>query len=74
MSVYEINPGACCVECRHCYISMGSRGYSELTPGTEFDMWCEGGIWTFERYGTEDHYRECMLAARNCQKFARRTP
>lgn len=54
-------------------IEVGERGYSQRTPGSDFDMLCRMNQWTYVRYSTEDHYRECVLAAKNCKYFEERT-
>lgn len=61
--------GRCCIECVHLRLQMTEPRYSEVTPGPEFRMWCEKDVWKFERYGTEEEYRNCILAARTCDQF-----
>ncbi len=72
MSQPVINPGKCCVECAEMFIEMASPGYSDLTPGNEFDMYCRSQVWTFDRYGTEQEYRNCILTAPRCPHFKER--
>ena len=67
-----INPDKCCIECQYMYLNTGSRGYSELTPGDEFSMSCEKQHWDWEPYGSEQQYRDCILAAKRCADFEER--
>lgn len=58
-----------CLFCEHFYLDTGCRDYSEYTPGNEFDMQCLKEHWTYKRYGDEDHYRACIIAAWKCPDY-----
>lgn len=73
-SLPVVNEGKCCVECEFMSIQTGSPAYSEWTPGEDFTMSCSKEVWDFDPYGTEQEYRDCMLAARRCIHFKDRGP
>lgn len=61
--------GRLCLWCEHCYLSMGTPGYSELTPGDEMEMECQKGHFKFQRYGLESEYRKILLTAIKCPDY-----
>lgn len=63
-----------CVSCKHFYLDVGSPGYSELTPGSDFDMECRKKKWEYERYGSEDEFRRCIFTAHECEEFEQAFP
>lgn len=62
-------PDKTCLFCEHYYISVGSPGYSEYTPGSDFSMDCNKGHWDFKQYDTEAHYRGCLVTAQSCPDY-----
>ena len=58
-----------CLWCEHFSLYTRSPGYSEMTPGSDFDMYCDKHHWTYDQYRSETHYRECILTAANCPDF-----
>jgi len=63
------DPAPLCLWCKHFYLSTGSRGYSEFTPGSEFTMDCAKGHWHWKEYGSEEQYRACILTALHCEDY-----
>lgn len=61
--------GRVCLLCDHFYLSMGTPGYSELTPGSDFQMACNKSHWDFEQYGTKEHYASCIMTAQTCTDY-----
>ena len=59
-----------CQFCEHCYVQMAERGYSELTPGSDFSMVCTLNHWIFDPNSTQAHFRACITAARTCSDFS----
>jgi hypothetical protein len=57
-----------CLDCKHCYLSAGYRGYSELTPGEPITFRCDKGHWEFEEY-LEDKgkLKSKLLMAETCK-------
>jgi len=63
-------PEPLCLWCKHFALHTGSPGYSEWTPGSEFDMYCLlKGHWTWTQYSSEDEYRKCILTALRCPDY-----
>ena len=58
-----------CLWCEHFYLSVGEQGYSDLTPGSDFYMDCQKSHWKYELHNSEEHYRECLLAAIGCADY-----
>ena len=60
----------CCLWCRHFHIKEGGPGYSELTPGDDFDMDCKKERWQIDTYNlTTTQYRSYMRTAEGCDDF-----
>lgn len=57
----------CCILCKYFYFSPGSPGYSELTPGTDWVMYCGKNHWDMSGYISEEEYRKNLLKAENCK-------
>ena len=63
-----------CLYCTHFYLDLGSPGYSEMTPGTEFSMECIEKVWTFKPYEqSEDQFKKTLEVGLTCQKFQERS-
>lgn len=59
-----------CIACKRFRLSTADYGYSEYTPGTQFNMSCDKNHWDFDPYReTEDTFREKLLTAKNCEDF-----
>ena len=62
-------PEPLCLWCKHYYLSLGSPGYSEYTPGSDFSMDCEKSHWRFKEHDSEARYRDCILTALRCPDY-----
>lgn len=58
-----------CLWCEHFELDTGSHGYSDWTPGSEFEMKCGKKHWSFDTGDSEDHYHACLISARNCPDY-----
>lgn len=59
-----------CLWCKYFYLTVGSPGYSEYTPGSDFSMDCGKSHWDYKGVSdSENHYRECLLAAQVCPDY-----
>lgn len=60
-----------CLWCKHFWLNLGEPDYSELTPGSDFDMACNKQHWTFRgtRYQGEHDFRRLILTAQNCEDY-----
>jgi hypothetical protein len=64
-------PEKLCLWCKHFYLDVGSPGYSEYTPGSDFEMDCRKNHWEYRGVsGTEDEYRACLISALVCPDYA----
>jgi hypothetical protein len=49
---------------------MGSPGYSEVTPGYDFELYCGKNYWKFDNYGdTLEDFRLKLQSAELCANF-----
>jgi hypothetical protein len=56
--------------CKHFRFEAGSAGYSELTPGTDWDSGCAKGKWALSGYHvTERDWRRTLAMAETCEQF-----
>lgn len=62
-----------CIECKQFKFFAGSPGYSEYTPGFDWNASCGKDHWRLDGndYPTEDEYRRALLTARSCSDFSR---
>lgn len=59
-----------CIMCKHWSFMSGSPGYSEYTPGTDWDMGCGKKIWnTGDEYITETEFRSLINHAKTCDEY-----
>lgn len=59
-----------CLWCKHFYLSIGSLGYSEYTPGSDFTMDCNKFHWNYEgANSSEEEYRACLISAQVCPDY-----
>ena len=58
-----------CQFCQCCYIQMPTRGYSERTPGSDFDMDCLKNHWQFGDHISEAAFAKIIITARTCSDF-----
>jgi hypothetical protein len=66
-------PGRICWFCQHVYFDGGSPCYSDLTPGTSFQLECTKGYWRFDRdMDCLDEFREKLESAERCASFSER--
>lgn len=59
-----------CVLCKHWDVYLAEPDWSDVTPGSDFEMGCTKGHWTMDPYndGTET-LRRYMLLAGSCPDF-----
>ena len=66
-------PNRCCWSCEHVEFYQGSPGYSEMTPGNDFELECGKDYWEFDNCGdTLDDFREKLELAERCADFKER--
>jgi hypothetical protein len=59
-----------CMLCKYWYFDGGSPGYSEYTPGIDWSMLCNEGVWDCDdKYITVGGFRSIMKKAESCSKF-----
>lgn len=59
-----------CWWCKYFSYSNQTPGYSELTPGYEFEMSCLKGVWELDTYNTsEQEFRKMISFAKSCADF-----
>lgn len=59
-----------CLLCKNISMDMGSRGYSEYTPGSEWCFECSKCHWSMGGEDTtDDQYRKDILTATNCSDY-----
>jgi|WetSurMetagenome_2_1015567.scaffolds.fasta_scaffold566162_2 hypothetical protein len=62
-----------CYGCQHFYIDMAESAYSEMTPGTDWDMACTKSKWFFDTHKDDvDRFRACLETATTCPLFSKR--
>jgi hypothetical protein len=63
----------CCWECKHFTYCPATPDYSEYTPGSNFDIWCNKNIWKFDAYiTTQKEFEKILQTAKTCDKFEER--
>lgn len=59
-----------CWLCKHFLYTQADSGYSEMTPGWNFDIQCNIGKWEFDKFdSTQADFARCLQAARTCDDF-----
>ncbi len=62
--------------CLHCVQFMflgGHSGYSEMTPGSDVEMYCSQGVWEFDAcLTTEAEFLHNMNSAETCTLYEAR--
>ena len=61
-----------CVQCEHFYFSMGSRAWSEITPGEDAFISCQKDHWSMsndEGEGSRERFRLNIAKAKTCADF-----
>jgi hypothetical protein len=62
-----------CIECKYWTIYAAEEGYSDWTPGSDFQMFCSKNHWTLDPYrDSEDKLREYYETAKECKDFVSR--
>lgn len=64
-----IEPERLCLFCSHFDLEMGEKRYSSYTPGRAFSMDCKKKHWNFSHDDSEEHYRQCIIAAWKCPDY-----
>ena len=65
--------GKLCLYCSHFYVDIGSPRYSELTPGSNFEMSCAKNVWLFNAFGqSQDAFRRTLERGLTCVHFEKR--
>lgn len=61
-----------CFECQNCVWTTAEHDYSELTPGSPFDLSCAKRHWEFDPYNTtRAEFAESVKEAETCPDFVR---
>ena len=58
-----------CVLCKYFLFSMGSPGYSDMTPGSDASISCMKLHWEMSNYGDVDEYRANIIMADTCPDY-----
>jgi hypothetical protein len=59
-----------CYFCEHFTLSTASPSYSDYTPGSDFEMWCDKSVWKFDSYDTsEREFAEILQTAEKCEFY-----
>jgi hypothetical protein len=58
-----------CLFCKQLHFYAGEPGYSEMTPGSDMELFCEKKHWDAHDFFYEDSYRKAMLMARECKDW-----
>lgn len=59
-----------CLFCKNFRLDPGDPGYSEYTPGWDFEMECRKGHWRFDQFKmNEEDYRKTLLKAIECKDY-----
>ncbi len=59
-----------CVFCKHWYFDQATPGYSDMTPGSDFDEGCLKEYWEIENISNESEYREIIRTAEKCEDYS----
>lgn len=59
-----------CWLCRHFNYTQAEPDWSEVTPGSDFSMYCSKHHWSFDSYKTsQEEFGEMLSTALNCKDF-----
>lgn len=59
-----------CYDCQHCYVEQKSFGYSERSPGSDFDMWCLAKHWRVDLWNVDRwELKRYLRTAETCQDY-----
>ena len=59
-----------CWFCKHFYWSNAIPNYSEWTPGSDFEMSCGKGHWSFDAFKTsQQKFQQMIETAKTCSDF-----
>ena len=59
-----------CLTCRCLNWDNADRGYSEMTPGSDFEIGCYKSHWKFDPYETtQQEFNNMMQIAESCVDF-----
>jgi hypothetical protein len=59
-----------CWFCSHFRYSNAEPDYSELTPGSDFDIDCTKGYWSFNAYDTsQEEFGKILSSAETCRDY-----
>lgn len=62
-----------CLYCKHWNFDAGEPGYSEMTPGTDWNSSCMVGLWEMSGYDvSEDEFASNIEKGLTCSKFERK--
>lgn len=67
MSDVKVEP--LCLWCKHFSFYAATPDYSEETPADAFSIYCNRVKWRFKPYGTEEEFRNCIVAAQTCPDY-----
>lgn len=63
-------PNRVCWSCTHIHYSRGSEGYSEVTPGWDFELSCSKDYWELNQFEDElQIFRDKITQAEWCTDF-----
>ena len=64
----------CCWECKHFWYSQAEEDWSDLTPGSNFEIHCDQSIWSFDAFRTtQEEFGKILSTAKTCDKFEERS-
>lgn len=72
--LWKCHPEKICINCIHFMVSEETGGYSEMTPGISFSMYCKKDKWELDGSSSEEEYRNSLLKARKCPEIKLRKP
>lgn len=61
-----------CWECDYLHYSPSTPNYSDLTPGSNMDLYCVKSYWEFDQGRELGHLRACLTTAERCAAFKTR--
>ena len=62
-------PRRLCLWCTHIHLNVGSPGYSDVTPGSDFWVDCQKRHWEFIDIVTEADFYACLRRAEDCDDY-----
>lgn len=62
-----------CLSCKRFVVITGEPDYSDVTLGSDVDIYCRKGHWRIDTFkDTEDDYEQKMMSAKDCEDYVRR--